>query len=331
MSQFKAIVIFIIFVITSLFSAEEKAFYSESLKKVKRYSITLPSNYDEKQCFPVIYFLHGAAESHKSYGSLENVVDSLQRYHNLSGYIVAKPNGNVGRFVGSFYTNSELFGNYEDYIVHDFISHVESNYKACATKSTRVIMGHSMGGYGAMKIALKNPGMFRAVVSHNGPLDLTESAKLMDDVIEEMRTIHPETVIGDVSFLTYCMSGAFSPNPKNKTFGLDFPINHRKKVNHGVLKKWLEHNPSSFIANKDDYYDLAIYFDAGKTDKYNLHEFNLLFSRKLSEIGVKHRFDVFQGGHTTYLEERFAISLAFVESQVSQNSSPLLSIQDLQD
>jgi enterochelin esterase-like enzyme len=64
---------------------------------------------------------------------------------------------------GSFYSNSELFGNWEDFTVEDLVKYMDNNYKTLASATSRGITGHSMGGYGALKLAMKHPEVFGSV------------------------------------------------------------------------------------------------------------------------------------------------------------------------
>jgi S-formylglutathione hydrolase FrmB len=65
----------------------------------------------------------------------------------------------------SYYTNAadRSQDRYEDYIVNDLIAHVEQQLPAAAGRANRAIVGVSMGGFGAVKLALKRPDLFAFV------------------------------------------------------------------------------------------------------------------------------------------------------------------------
>ncbi len=67
------------------------------------------------------------------------------------------PEGN-----SSYYTNSADHSQdrYEDYIVHDLIADVEHRFPALSGRTNRAIAGVSMGGFGAVVLALKHPDLF---------------------------------------------------------------------------------------------------------------------------------------------------------------------------
>src|SRR5215510_902818 len=82
----------------------------------------------------------------------------------ICDFIVAVPASSTT----SFYTNART-GNaaWEDAVVKEFIPMIESTYRVNATRTTRGISGISMGGYGALKIAMKHPEMFGSVSAHS--------------------------------------------------------------------------------------------------------------------------------------------------------------------
>ena len=77
--------------------------------------------------------------------------------------ILAAPDTKGKTYIGTFYTNSSLNGRWEDFITQDLVQFVERNYRAVRRSRSRGIMGVSMGGYGAIKLALKHPDLFSVV------------------------------------------------------------------------------------------------------------------------------------------------------------------------
>lgn len=111
--------------------------------------------------FPVFYLLHGLSDDHTAWvrrTSVERYVDGLP-------LIVVMPDGGRG-----FYTDAKSKPNaaHETAIVRDLVSFVDRNFRTIPGREGRVVGGLSMGGYGALKLALKYPGLFRAAASHSG-------------------------------------------------------------------------------------------------------------------------------------------------------------------
>ena len=69
------------------------------------------------------------------------------------------------RYGGSFFTNSVTTGNWEDFIVRDLVAFVDGRYRTLRRPASRAIAGHSMGGYAAIKLAMKHPDVFGSVYS----------------------------------------------------------------------------------------------------------------------------------------------------------------------
>jgi len=65
-------------------------------------------------------------------------------------------------FWGSFYANSPVLGNWEDFVVSDLVNYVESNFRTLQSPDFRGIAGFSMGGLGALNIGMKHPDVFGA-------------------------------------------------------------------------------------------------------------------------------------------------------------------------
>jgi S-formylglutathione hydrolase FrmB len=100
---------------------------------------------------------------------------------------------------GSFYINSPFTGNYEDYIVKDVVRYVESHYRAIAGRERRVIMGESMGGYGAVSLYFRHPDMFCAMAALS-PANLTLSHlswQLHIPIYEKLLGVEAGSAMGD--------------------------------------------------------------------------------------------------------------------------------------
>jgi S-formylglutathione hydrolase FrmB len=90
---------------------------------------------------------------------------SIERYVEGLPLIVVMPDG--GR---SFYTDAIATPKaaYETVLVRDLIGFMDRTFQTLPERSGRVIGGLFMGGYGALKLALKHPDLFCAAVSHSG-------------------------------------------------------------------------------------------------------------------------------------------------------------------
>lgn len=115
--------------------------------------------------WPVLYLLHGLSDDHTAWQRWT----SIERYVRDLPLMVVMPNGERG-----WYTDSASDPNsaYETLITRDIINFVDATFQTIANREGRVIAGLSMGGYGALKLALKHPDIFRAAASHSGAVEI---------------------------------------------------------------------------------------------------------------------------------------------------------------
>ncbi len=132
-----------------------------ALQKMMNLSVIWPEN--QVGPFPVLYLLHGLSDNHSAWMRLSHI----EKYVRDLPLIVVMPDGGRG-----FYCDAKdaSKSQYETYIARDVINFVDNAFNTVPDRRGRVVAGLSMGGYGAMKFALKYPTMFCAAVSHSGAL-----------------------------------------------------------------------------------------------------------------------------------------------------------------
>src|SRR5207245_408911 len=140
------------------------------------FRIYLPPRYKENEPdlrFPVVYMLHGYGGNANSFvdGNVPQVADALINSGQIQPMILVFPysGGTIPVTGSSFYADGPAFGLYQSYITQALMPYINRTFNV---DSTRVgISGHSMGGYGAMMLALSQPTLFRSVCAHSGPLN----------------------------------------------------------------------------------------------------------------------------------------------------------------
>ncbi len=147
-----------------------------ALGKAKSLMAIVPENAGDGP-FPVWYLLHGLSDNHTAWTRQT----SIERYVSGLPIIVVMPDGERG-----FYTDAREGHNaaYETNIIRDVIGFVDDTFQTIPTREGRVVSGLSMGGYGAMKLALKHPHLFRAAVSHSGAIGFASRALSEIDAFE---------------------------------------------------------------------------------------------------------------------------------------------------
>ena len=141
------------------------------LEKMTSFTAIVPE--DKTGPFPVLYLLHGLSDDHTAWTRLSNI----EAYVRDLPLIVVMPNGERGFYTDSLSSPRAAF---ETNLAKDIVGFVDRTLQTIPTREGRVIAGLSMGGYGAIKTAVKHPEMFCAAVSHSGVVNLAARESLTD-------------------------------------------------------------------------------------------------------------------------------------------------------
>lgn len=280
-------------------------------------SVYLPAGYnsDKKKHYPVVYFLHGYTDNDaKFYGFqkhwmvLPPILDTVFARDPAHEMIVVTPDAYT-LFQGSMYSNSVTTGNWEDFVAVELVAYIDSHYRTIRQKDSRGLCGHSMGGYGALRIGEKNPAVFSTVYLlspcclNSGPV-ATEALPAQFLPAENIKTIEE---LQKADFLTkacFASAAAWSPNPENPPFYLDLPTKNGK-LQTQVLQKWDANRPMNSL---DQYiYNIrqlkSIGFDAGDKDM-GIAESIKTLDKELNKYGIPHFFEIYEGNHINRVAER---------------------------
>jgi S-formylglutathione hydrolase FrmB len=207
---------------------------------------------------------------------------------------------------GSFYANSTLTGNWADFTAKDLVAYVDSHYRTLADRSSRGICGHSMGGHGALKLAMLFPEVFSSVYALSpGSLALVKEFGPNSDSYKQLAGIQTKEELDKTYFpkVIVDMARTWSPNPAKPPFSCDLPFSYsgdKLIVDDAVLKKWNQNLPLSMI--DDHVKELrqlnAIKLDWGRNDGSRFPMQCMLFSQKLENLGIDHFAEEYIGTHT---------------------------------
>jgi len=176
--------------------------YSPTMKKTIKAVVIRPDNYVSAQALPVVYLLHGYSGNYSDWiikaKGFEKAVDLYQ-------IIIVCPDGN-----NSWYWDSPVDPSYkyETYVSNELVSRIDSKYKTIKDRKGRGITGLSMGGHGALYLALKHQDVFGAAGSMSGGVDIRPFPNNWDMALRLGRySEHPEnwekyTVINLLHLLT---------------------------------------------------------------------------------------------------------------------------------
>ena len=128
--------------------------------------VYLPPSYatDSTRRYPVLYFLHGYTATAEAYVKSLAIPDSIDRAVAAGAreMIVVIPDA-FTKYSGSMFSNSPTTGDWETFIAQDLTRFIDTRYRTIASREGRGLAGHSMGGYGTMRIGMKQPSAFAAL------------------------------------------------------------------------------------------------------------------------------------------------------------------------
>ena len=140
-------------------------FRSAALGREMRYRVVLPASLAANQKLPVAYLLHGAEGGFHDWSNYSDVARFAE-----AGVVLVMPQGDYSYYVNAVGRPSDR---YEDYIVQDLLSDVEAKFSIGRGRASHAIVGVSMGGFGAIKIALSHPDLFSFAGALSPAIDVT--------------------------------------------------------------------------------------------------------------------------------------------------------------
>lgn len=233
----------------------ELKYFSEALGIATAADILLPETKQEGP-FSTFYLLHGLSDDH----TIWQRRTSLERYVQDLPLIVVMPNGGRG-----FYCDAIEGMAYETAIIRDLVRYVDSVFQTRACREGRCIGGLSMGGYGAVKLALKHPDLFCSAVSHSGalafahrPLVVTAGngrAREFSRIVGE----HPEGGTEDIFALAERLDPARRPAIRIDCGTEDFLIEDNRALHAHLEKIGYPHEYQEFPGSHNwGYWDIHV-------------------------------------------------------------------------
>lgn len=271
-------------------------FYSEKVSEDMSYFALLPKDYDKNKEYPVLILLHGVNDQAKFWNEkakLGEIYYKLLDEKKIKPMILVLPeSGDEGR---SWYTNWYKQANkkYEDYFMEDFFHELKKRYK---TKEFS-ICGFSMGGYGALKLSLKNLDKFISVSSLAGAINFPRL------FISELKGVGLLRLLKITPLLTR------SENSKqfSKVFGEELNNMRRENVYY-ILRKVCK-------SNIDDVKKVKFLLSVGSKDNSSytmLYQWeDVLWEMKKRDLNYKARIVKGEGHFWSYVEKELPYVLQF--------------------
>jgi S-formylglutathione hydrolase len=275
--------------------------------------VYLPPSYAaaRERRYPVVYLLHGFTDSTENWFGFKQHFISVPDVANkalASGgsreLIIVMPNA-FTRYQGSMYSNSATTGDWEGFVARELVAYVDAHYRTLARRESRGLSGHSMGGYGTIRIGMKHPEVFSSLyilspccmapaMRPSPSWQLAEKIQSPDEVEQAAFGIKAALASG----------AAWSPNPNKPPLFLDLPSSNGE-FRPEIAAKWVANAPLAMV---DQYIDRlkqlhAIAVDAGEQDAGIAATVKTL-DQILTSYKVDHTFEIYQGTHTSKIAER---------------------------
>jgi len=242
-----------------------ESFKSDAIGHDVEIGVYVPKAYDDEKNkdvkWPLVVWLHGMFEDHMRFHERGGaaVLDQCVGDGKMPPCVFVSANG--GRT--SMYVNRKD-ARYEDLITVDLLAHLAKAYRISDKREQRAIMGVSMGGMAALRIALTKPDLFGAVGAHSSAVFDEDPDKLPDRIKGMAQRLGLDEVFG---------------NPIQK-------------------EPWQKANPLCIATALDpkSLHGLRIYFDAGTEDRYGFAAGNKMLDEALTKKGIEHTWRLIEGG-----------------------------------
>jgi len=278
-------------------------------------TVYLPPSYltNPDRHYPVLYMLHGFTDSDSQWFgweehwiNLHEVIDAALAEGRSKEMIVVMPNA-YNRFKGSMYSSSVTIGDWESFVARELVQYIDSHFRTIPRASSRGLAGHSMGGYGTIRLGMKYPEVWSAIYLMSPCCmdgTMLETSPQMMKSVEEIVTVDQLESAGFMAIATLASAAAWAPNPEQPPFYLDLPF-----ANGEVLPEIA----AKFSANRtlytiDQYvFNLkklkAIGMEAGLQDVGISNSTRKLHER-LDSYEIPNQYESYEGDHINRIAER---------------------------
>jgi len=265
--------------------------------------------------YPVVYFLHGYGAHAETYWNSLSVASAADAAG--AEMILVLPDAYT-IYDGSMFSNSPTTGDWETFIANDLVGYIDGHYRTIADRSARGLSGHSMGGYGTVRIGMKRPEAFGALYAMSSCCLLQDAQNLLPGQPAAGKQAPPNADAkgkqgkqgggGALAKALQSQAAAWAPNPQNPPLYFDLPTKDGE-LQPLVAAKWTANSPllmaDQYVPNLKRYRAIAI--EVGIRDPFlNL---NTQLDQALTRLGVQHKFETYDGDHGSRIKARFAENL----------------------
>ena len=275
---------------------------------VRRMAVYLPAGYEGQSArYPVIYFLPNPFGSYRACFDQHGAQDLFDK---------AIASGVTGKFIlvcvdmntplgCSWYVNSPVTGNWEDFAIKELVPYVDANFRTIPSRDSRGIVGDFMGGYGAMRLGMRHPDVFGSVYALH-PVGTGSGVQTMNsrpnwDTLANATSLEDAKKDGFTQLFTAIFQ-ANLPNPDKPPLYFDMP-EHKEDGQMVADTKQMARLRSNFFIesmiadNAENLKSLrGLKFDWSRSDLNQDHVYaNQALTHKLNEFGIVHEAEEYNG------------------------------------
>lgn len=275
----------------------DNAVGSDTFERPVNYALYLPPDYDESnRTYPVLYLLHGGGSGQPrdwfTLAGLDQILDQMIEEGTIRPLIAIAPDGrrDTANEIATYFLDDQNGDTlWETMFFKDFIPAVETRHRAIGSGDARAILGISMGGVAATVYQLREPEAFAGIAAIS------------------------------VAFRTEQQVLSLSPEAYRSRYAgvLGADLEGPERLN----ESWTEILPETLVSATDIAYFQRIprlYFDTGADDPF--FEATADLHVTLRKAGIKHRFQVNEGGHDwVFWRQSLAGALLHIDAVLTRN------------
>ena len=283
----------------------------------RSYFVYLPPSYEtSEKRYPSFYVLHGYGQGPGLFlvqTGFKSAMDNMIKDGEIGEMIAVLVDAGTF-FGGSQYRSSVTIGDHETYITRDLVNHIDANYRTIVHRESRGITGFSMGGNGAMHLALKFPNVFSVTVGQASGGYTLDNDRFKQRALGTARAdLKDGKGFFQLPWLAQSMiarAAVALPNPDNPPLFLD-PI---AEVVNGearlIPEAWEKILTLALMHDLDSYVNQPIRLNGikivhGRADNLTPIEESQELSQAMTDLGIDHEFKEHDGGHAFLPEESF--------------------------